>query len=186
MVVPGRAPLEGLVEVDETTIPYRGKDDPVAAGPGRTHAGKLLVAGAVEIQGRGPGRARLQVIEDDAAATLEAFVASSVAKGATVVSDGWAGYRKLEHVQHHPKVVGKMAAHVVLPWVHRVFSNAKRWTLGVYHGVRKKHLQAYLDEYVFRFNRRSGRPTAFRTLLATALALTPATYNMLITPDARG
>jgi ISXO2-like transposase domain len=67
--------------------------------------------------------------------------------------------------------------------VHRVFANLKTWALGVYHGLRRRHLQAYLDEFVFRFNRRRTRPAAFRSLLAISLALKPATYNMLIKPE---
>ena len=62
-------------------------------------------------------------------------------------------------MKHDPKVVGDAPAHLVLPWIHRVFANAKRWALGVYHGLREKHLQAYRDEFVFRFNRRGFHPT---------------------------
>ena len=62
-----------------------------------------------------------------------------------------------------------MAAHIVLPWIHRVFSNLKTWALGVYHGLRRKHLQSYLDEFVFRFNRRRTRNAAFRSLLSIGL-----------------
>ncbi len=83
-------------------------------------------------------------------------------------------------VKHDPKVVGPMAAHVVLPWVHRVFANLKRWGLGVYHGLRRKHLQAYLDEFVFRFNRRHAPAAAFEGLLGLSLTLQPATYQMLV------
>jgi hypothetical protein len=64
-------------------------------------------------------------------------------------------------VTHDPHVVGKMAAHIVLPWVHRIFANLKIWALGVYHGLRRKYLQSYLDEFVFRFNRRRTRHAAF-------------------------
>jgi hypothetical protein len=76
-----------------------------------------------------------------------------------------------------------MAAHIVLPWAHRVFANLKRWALGVYHGLREKHLQSYLDEFAFRFNRRSTRHAAFRLLLDIAVALKSTTYNMLIAPE---
>ena len=79
-----------------------------------------------------------------------------------------------------------MAAHVVLPWVHRVFANLKRWALGVYHGLRPKHLQSYLDEFVFRFNRRRNRPAAFQSLLRIGAATKPVTYKMLIDPEATG
>jgi transposase-like protein len=120
------------------------------------------------------------VIEDYSAATLGAFVAAAIAGGSTVVSDGWSGYVALKDVKRDPKVVGAMAAHVVLPRVHRVFANAKRWGLGVYHGLRRKHLQAYLDEFVFRFNRRHTPAAAFERLLSLAVALQPAPYQMLI------
>jgi len=79
-----------------------------------------------------------------------------------------------------------MAAHIVLPWVHRVFSNLKTWALGVYHGLRRKHLQAYLDEFVFRFNRRRTRHAAFRSLLGLTTAKGPVTYNMVIVPETTG
>ncbi len=79
-----------------------------------------------------------------------------------------------------------MAAHIVLPWVHRVFANLKTWALGVYHGLRRPHLQTYLDEFVFRFNRRRTRHAAFRTLLGIGARITPVTYNMLIKPEAQG
>ncbi len=180
MVDPKREPLAGLVEVDETSISFRTKDEPVAAMPGRSHEGKLLLAGAVEIKGKSPGRVRLAVIESYAAKALRNFVATAIAKGSTVVSDGWSGYARLKDVKHDPKIVGPMAAHVVLPWVHRVFANTKRWALGVYHGLRRKHLQRYLDEFVFRFNRRHTPAAAFARLLALSLAHQPTTYRMLI------
>src|SRR4051812_2146962 len=99
MVDPEREPLAGLVEVDETSPPFRAKDDPVAAEPGRSREGKLLVAGAVEIVGKGPGRVRLAVIGDYSAAALNAFVAGNVVAGSTVVSDGWSGYATLTDVR---------------------------------------------------------------------------------------
>lgn len=78
-----------------------------------------------------------------------------------------------------------MTAYLVLPWVHRVFANLKRWALGVCHGLRRdKHLQTHLDEFVFRFNRRRTRHAAFRSLLGIGLTLKPLTYNMLIKPEA--
>ena len=77
-----------------------------------------------------------------------------------------------------------MAAHIVLPWVHRIFSNLKVWALGVYHGLRRKHVQSYLDEFVFRFNRRRSRHAAFKTLLGIATAIKPAPYKILIAQEA--
>ena len=120
------------------------------------------------------------MIGDYSGESLGGFVAATVAGGSTVVGDGWSGYATLKDVRHDPEVVGPMAAHVVLPWVHRVFANAKRWALGVYHGLRRRHLQAYLDEFVFRFNRRRTPAAAFERLLGLAIDLEPAPYQMLI------
>jgi hypothetical protein len=187
MVAPGRAPLAGLVEVDETGIVCRSKNDPLTRGGGRSHHGKMLVVGAVEVQdgGAGPGRIRLQQVPDYAAQSLHAFVAANLAPGATAKTDGWSGYPGAPGVRHDPHVVGKMAAHIVLPWSHRIFSNLKIWALGVYHGLRRSHLQSYLDEFVFRFNRRRTRHKAFRSLLGIAATRGPFTYKMLILPEAK-
>jgi hypothetical protein len=184
MVAPGRGPLAGLVELDETAIPLRRKDEPVEGGHGRSPRGKMLVAGAVEVHDGGPGRVRLAAIPDASAESLHAFVGANIEAGATARTDGWRGYPGAPGVTHEPRVVGPMAAHVVLPWTHRVFANLKRWALGVYHGLRRQHLQSYLDEFVFRFNRRHTRHAAFRSLLAIAVAKMPTTYNMLIKPEA--
>jgi transposase-like protein len=185
MVAPNRALLSGLVEIDETEIVCRSEDEPLNGGGGRSHQGKMPVAGAVEVRDGGPGRIRLIAIKDYAAKTLHAVIRGNIAPGATVKTDGWAGYPGAPDVHHEPHVIGPMAAHLVLPWTHRVFSNLKTWALGVYHGLRRKHLQAYLDEFVFRFNRRRTRHAAFRSLLGIGLILKPATYNMLIAPEAR-
>lgn len=184
MVAPGRAPLAGLVEVDETTIPLRRKDNPPEGGHGRSRQGKMLLAGGVEVHDGGPGRVRLGAIPDASAESLHAFVAANVQAGATARTDGWSGYPGAPGVIHEPHVIGPMAAHVVLPWTHRVFANLKRWALGVYHGLRRKHLQSYLDEFTFRFNRRRIRHAAFQSLLDIAVAKTPTTYDMLIKPEA--
>ena len=186
MVDPDRSPLGGLVEVDETSLPFRAGDAPAGPRPGRSHEGKLLLAGAVEIRGKGPGRARLAVIKDYSAAALGAFVAGNVADGGTVVSDGWSGYRNLKEVKHDPKVIGETPAHLVLPWIHRIFANAKRWALGVYHGLRAEHLQAYLDEFVFRFNRRRSPQAAFARLLGLATVIGPHPYAAIVAAGSKG
>lgn len=186
MVDPNRTPLSGLVEMDETTIPFRTHDDPPAGGQGRSHQGKMLVAGAVEITDGGPRRIRLRAIPDFSGEALKGVVADTVAPGSTIKTDGWAGYADSADVAHEPHVIGSMAAHIVLPWVHRVFSNLKTWALGVYHGMRRKHLQSYLDEFTFRFNRRRTRHAAFRSLLGLATTKGPITYDMLIAPEAKG
>ena len=122
MVAPGRDPLAGLVEVDETAIVCRSKHDPLTGGGGRSHQGKILVVGAVEVQGggAGPGRIRLKQIPDYSAASLHPFLADHVAPGATAKTDGLPSYAGASNLHHDPHIVGKMAAHIVLPWVHRV------------------------------------------------------------------
>jgi hypothetical protein len=145
----------------------------------------MLVPGAVEIEGRAPGRVRLTVIADGSAETLHAFIRAEIAKGATVKTNAWwSGYPGAPDVTHAPHVVGTMAAHIVLPWAHRLFANLKRWALGVYHGLRRKHLQSYFDEFVFRFNRRKTCHAAFRSLLGIAVTIKHFTYKMLIRPEA--
>ena len=185
MVAPHRSPLAGLVEIDETVIPHRTKADAPAGGQGRSADGKMLVAGAVEVHDGGPGRVRLAPIADFSAASPHAFIKANVEAGATAKTDGWSSYTGAPGVTHDPHAVGPMAAHVVLPWAHRVFANLKVWALGVYHGLREKHLQSYLDEFVFRFNRRRARHAAFRSLLGVAVAHKHVTYNMLIQPEAQ-
>ena len=186
MVAPERNPLYGLVEVDETGIACRSKNDPPTGGGGRSHQGKILVVGAVEVQdgGAGPGRIRLQEVPNYSAASLHPFLAANLAPGATAKTDGWSGYPGAPGVNHDPHTVGKMAAHIVLPWTHRVFSNFKTWALGIYHGLRREHFQSYLDEFVFRFNRRRHRQASFRSLLGIAAGHAPLTYKMLISPEA--
>lgn len=191
MVAPGRSPLGGLIEVDETAIPFRTKDDPPAGGSGRSHDGKLLVVGAVEIKSGKKekltlGRARLATITDYRALTLHAFMKDNIAPASTARTDGLASYPGTPDVVHEPHVVGRMAAHIVLPAIHRVFSNLKTWALGVYHGLRRKHLKAYLDEFTFRFNRRKSRHAAFATLLSIATAIKPAPYKILIASGSTG
>ena len=127
---------------------------------------------------------RLATIADFSVRSLRAFVEANLAPGATARTDGWSGYSGAPGITHDPHVVGSMAAHVILPWTHRVFANLKTWALGVYHGLREKHLQSYLDEFTFRFNRRRTRHAAFRSLLGIAVALKPTTYNMLTAPEA--
>jgi predicted RNA-binding Zn-ribbon protein involved in translation (DUF1610 family) len=176
MVDPGRSLLEGVVEIDETEMPLRRKDEPPVGGGGRSPIGKMFVAGAVELSPEGkPRRIRLAPIPDFSAATLKPFVAAVAAPGARVVTDGWSGYAGLPDHVHDAKTVGRMAAHIVLKWTHRVFSNLKRWALGTFHGLRRQHLRRYLDEYVFRWNRRRHTAPAFDTLLGIGARLAPAT-----------
>src|SRR5271155_2365219 len=190
MVDPNREPLEGVVEVDQTEIPFRVGDTFFEPG----NAGKILIAGAVEVIDRDTnrakprrnhaksldmrsGRIRLAMIADNSAASIKAFVRANVKPGATLLTDGHASYPCLSgDYRHDPRVVGKMAGHVVLPWIHRVFALLKRWSLGTYHGLRRKHVDTYLEEFVFRYNRRFYRHVSFETLLGIASHHQPVSY----------
>ena len=102
------------------------------------------------------------------------------APGARVITDGWSGYGGLPDHDHTPKIVGTTPAHLMLRWSHRVFSNLKRWVLGTFHGLRRPHLHRYLDEFVFRWNRRRHTATAFDALLGIGTRLKPAGYRDIV------
>jgi transposase-like protein len=192
MVDPDRALLEGVVEVDQTEIPFRSGN--------AEKAGKIIVAGAVEVVDRTTnrakprkldakyldtrsGRIRLAVVKSNSAASLHAFVRRHVKPGTTLLTDGHSSYPGLSEYRRGPRTVGKMAGHIVLPWVHRVFFLLKRWGLGTYHGLRDKHLDTYLNEFVFRYNRRFYRHVSFETLLGLASHARPTSYRDLVGPD---
>jgi hypothetical protein len=176
MVAPDRTPLSGDVEVDETTIPYRTKDEPVAGGQGRSQIGKIAVIGAVELlEGNKPGRIRLEVVPDYKGPTLKGFIERNVRRGSHIWTDDNKSYYGLQGYGHTPRVIGRMAAHILMPWIHRVFANMKRWGLGVFHGFRDKYLNAYLNEFVFRWNRRHSYRSAFERLVGIGIAMAPAT-----------
>src|SRR6267378_3309765 len=125
-------------------------------------------------------RARLKVIEGFGKDEIHAFVLGAVAPNTRLVTDDWPSYNDIPDIARKAITVGPMAAHIVLPWTHRLFSNLKRWGLGVYHGRRRANLQHYLDEFVFRFNRRRTRHAAFDTLLGIGARTAPAPYHVLI------
>ncbi len=184
MVRPDRERLRGTVEVDETYIggPEHGKR-------GRGAAGKTLVAGAVEDRGDVVGRVRLQVIPDASAKTLTAFVEAHVEPGGTIKTDGLSAYEALDpkHYRHRPRVQGdRERASQVLPHIHRVFSNLKTWLKGTHHGVDPKHLQAYLNEFTFRYNRRRTPMAAFQTILGIGSHIKAPTYKELVSPELTG
>ncbi len=172
----------GTVEVDET---YVGG---LAEGKrGRGTENKAIVAVAAEKSGRGIGRIRLRRIEDVSADSLLAFVQSAVAPGSVVHTDGWNGYSGLAKAgyQHQVTIIssGSDPAHEVMPRVHIVASLLKRWLLGTHQGgVQRQHLDYYLDEFTFRFNRRrsNARGLLFHRLAQQAVAVEPAPYNLII------
>lgn len=183
MIRPGRDRLTGVVEVDETL--FGG----VKSGKrGRGAAGKILVAIAVEVyEPKGFGRCRLRTISDAKATSLGSFLRDSVEPGSTIVTDGLISYPTATGTdyEHRPLVVAGSGstASSLLPGVHRVASLAKRWLLGTHQGaVRGDHLQAYLDEFAFRFNRRKSafRGLLFRRLLEQAVQVGPLSYRALV------
>ena len=185
MVMPERGLLTGTVEVDETFIGGKNKH----GQRGRGAAGKVLVVIAIELNpsGHGFGRARMQVIPDATGPTLRGFIVKNVAPGSTVVTDAWTSYPAIvkDGFEHQPINVKRSGqeAHEVLPGVHRVASLLKRWLNGTLQGsVAPEHLQAYLDEFVFRFNRRHAkqRGLLFYRLLEQAVRTDPLTYRKLV------
>lgn len=183
MVRPGRERLRGEVEVDET---YVGGEEEGAHGR-RTHT-KAIVAIAVEVrEPRGFGRVRLKRVPDVSAAALVPFVCDVVEPDTTVQTDGWPSYNSItDHNCKHEKTVLSASgdpAHVSMPGVHRVASLLKRWLLGTHQGaVGAEHLDAYLNEFTFRFNRRASRRRGllFYRLLEQAVITGPITYRQLV------
>lgn len=180
MVRQGRERLAGEVEVDETFVGgiRRGVR-------GRGAAGKVLVLLAVEVRGSKIGRARLQIIPDATATTLLDAVEDLVERGSEVVTDGLASYGALPSRGYNHTISRSNTAHVgvyPLPKAHRVASLLKRWLLGTHQGgVKMQHLQAYLDEFIFRFNRRTSasRGKLFYRLVQQAMQRTPRTYRAI-------
>jgi transposase-like protein len=187
MIRPDRQPLRDRVEADETLIggPRPGK-------PGRGAAGKTVVVGAVEAgrgkaKGRRLGRLRLAVLPDASAKSLSSFLAANVGRPGAIATDGWSGYSGIRAAgyDHQPVNLSRSwgDAALRLPGIHLVFSLAKRWLLGTHHGaVSPKHLQAYLEEFVFRFNRRTARAIShgFARLVEHAVQTPPITYRSLV------
>ncbi len=185
MVRPERDRISGKVEVDETYI--GGVEEGRRAGRQRDST-KSIVVGAVEVRGRGSGRIRLAVVKDVSAASLVPFVEGAVEAGSTLLTDGWQGYAPLRKTyDHQPATQGdpKNAAKL-FPRVHRAFSNLKTWLAGTHHGVSSKHLPHYVNEFVFRFNRRRTPMAAFQSLLGLTAQHTPTTYKMLYSGESTG
>ena len=179
MVNPEREALKDKVEVDET---YLGGPE-VGLKGGRQLLDKALVVGAIEVRAKAAGRIRLKHVPDASAPSLSGFVKRNVAPGTLILTDGWGAYAPLASMgyRHRPRTQGTPERAVkLLPHIHRAFSNLKTWLGGTHHGVGHDHLQAYLDEFAFRFNRRRTPMAAFQTLLGLASgAHGPTTYQML-------
>ena len=188
MVRPGRDRLTGWVEVDET---YVGGVHPGRRG--RQTDTKALVAVAVEIEGTRLGRIRLRRVPDASGASLTGFVDEAIDPGSHVHTDGWLGYEPLRRKGYHHRVTHlhgqAKAPSQLMPHVHQVVSLLKRWLLGTHHGaVTHEHLDYYLDEFTFRFNRRrsQSRGKLFYRLAQQAVAVDPAPYESLVKYARRG
>jgi len=199
MVRPGRDRIGGAlpVEVDETYVGGKTRGE----GKGVHHG--IIVAGAVEVRnrqakvldvsprtkavprrgGRYAGRLRLSVVPNRSAKSLCRFVEDSVEGGTMVVTDAWQGYASLqERGFDHLPVAERDEARIAeeyMPLIHLVFSNLKTWINGVHHGVDPQHLQAYCNEFTFRFNRRFYPFNSFRSLLGIAADSEAHTYASL-------
>jgi transposase-like protein len=184
LVRPGRDRLAGRVEVDET---YIGGEEPGLRG-GRARGKKVLTGIAVEVkEPKGIGRCRMALLADASSASLHPFVTGHVEPGATVITDAWMGYHGLAGLGYVHQRRSQRAARArgddpgkLLPAVHRVASLAKRWLLSTHQGsVEEAHLQSYLDEFVFRFNRRRSRSRGlvFYRLLELAAGHDPVRYR---------
>jgi transposase-like protein len=182
MVRPGRDRLSGIVEVDESYV--GGVEKGVR---GRQTEKKSVIVVAAQEDGTGIGRIRMSRVDDASAANLHGFVNVSVEPGSTIRTDDWTGYQGLDTKGYRHEVIpikrsGKQA-HELLPRVHKVISLFKRWLLGTHQGaISHEHLSSYLNEFVFRFNRRTSadRGKLFLRLTQQAVIADPVTYAGLI------
>jgi len=185
MVRPGRDRLRGAVEVDET---YWGAEE--AGVVGRLTEEKALIVVAAEEDGKGIGRIRLRHIRDLTSASLHGFIKQAVEPGSTVRTDGLHAYLGLEGYVHDRQIQGRQAdGEHLMPRVHRVVSLLKRWLLGTHQGsIGHEHLDYYLDEFTFRFNRRksASRGKLFYRLAQQAVNVHPAPFTTLIKPQQVG
>ena len=180
MVSPGRDNLSGYVEVDDA---YLGGEHEGKRGRGSEN--KVLVVIAVEVKNNKIGRIRISRIINASGDCLLTFVKESVEKGSTVNTDGWQGYSGLskEGYTHEVTIAKHTKKSELLPHVHLIISLLKRWLMGTHQGaVSDKHLDYYLDEYTFRFNRRSShyRGKLFYRLIQNAVVVEPITYNNIV------
>ena len=185
MVRPGRDRLSGVVEVDETY--WGGNEEGVV---GRLTEDKALLIVAAQADGRGIGRIRMRRIPDLTKVSLHGFIAKSVQPGSTICTDGLNAYLGLKGYTHDRHVQREQAAgEYLLPRVHRVVSLLKRWLMGTHQGaVGHEHLDDYLNEFTFRFNRRksASRGKLFYRLVQQAVQVAPAPFDTLTKPQPLG
>lgn len=184
MINLGREPLRGEVEVDDTWV---GGTQAGLRGSRQLRGRKAaLVLVAVEKRGRATGRARMEVIPDFKSATLLAFLKQNVKSGSMVYTDGLKSFTRLQEAgfKHVPRsqplrIELRKGAKSVVPLADRAIGNLQQWLIGTHHGVSRDQLQAYLDEFVFRHNRRRLPMAAFQTLLGLGTGRKPTHYKQI-------
>ena len=185
MVRPGRERLRGLVEVDEAY--WGGNEEGVI---GRLTEKKTIVLVAAEADGEGLGRVRLRRAFDVTQETLHRFIHEMIEPGSTVRTDGWQAYMGLSGYVHDRQIQrNNPSGEPLLPRVHRAVSLLKRWLLGTHQGaIGQDHLDYYLDEFTFRFNRRKSacRGKLFYRLAQQAVQVHPAPFIKLVRPQSLG
>lgn len=178
MVRPGRDRISGTIEVDETYV--GGKK---SGKRGRGADGKVLVVIAAQIDGKRIGRIRLKRIPDASGNSLQTAIKESIEPGSIVITDGWEGYSKLETLGYIHKIAKKegFVGENLLPKCNTVAALLKRWLLGTHQG-RAQHLDYYLDEFTFRFNRRTSksRGMLFYRLIQNSVAVNPIHSEKLV------
>ena len=179
MVTPGRNKLSGIIEMDES---YIGGGKSGKRGRGAT--GKALIVIAVEVNESRIGRIRLKHVPDASFESLKEAAQKAVDTGSIIQTDGWTGYSQFNSLGYSHKIIRKNAqvGENLLPSCHRVASLLKRWLMGTHQGaVSHEHLDYYLDEYTFRFNRRTSthRGKLFFRLLQNAVKVDPVTYGQM-------
>jgi transposase-like protein len=181
MVAPERERLKGEVEIDEF---FLGGLEEGQKG-GRQRGKKALCGIAVEVRGQGSGRLRLAVLADASKPSLSAFAQATTEPRAIIHTDGWKGYNGFSELgyDHRRRSQKAEPGEQLLPRAHRAVSNLKAWMHGTHRGVGDPHLQVYLDEYVFRHNRRRTPMAAFQTLLGLSTTHAPTTYAQMTGRD---
>jgi transposase-like protein len=180
MVRPGRENLSGIVELDES---YIGGEKPGKRGRGAF--GKALIFIAVETSNNRIGRIRLQRISDASSISLEAAAQNCVSLGSVIRTDQWKGYSNFQSLGYVHELVRSSSdpGENLLPSCHRIASLLKRWLIGTHQGaVSHEHLDYYLDEFTFRFNRRTSthRGKLFYRLLQNAVQIDPIPLSKIV------
>ena len=181
MVLSGRSKLNGIIEVDEVFI--GGKQ---SGKRGRGAEGKSIIVVAVEVTGRKTGRVRLAKIPDASSNSLTKFIESNIEKSSKIITDKWPSYNELEsmgYIHETQKATAMDDDQEVLPNVHRIAALLKRWMLGTHQSyLNKNKLEYYLDEYAFRYNRRTSksRGLLFLRLIEQAVSESPISYEEII------